>query len=66
MARESDLAPNMALLKARYGVGAMSNSDMQEALSQRLYHLTQVRPLEGHETKRLGNPMSKNMRDEVV
>ena len=44
----------------------MANSDMQEALSPLSYHLTQIRPLEGHETQCLGSPRSINMRDEVV
>ena len=44
----------------------MANSNKQKALSPPPYHLTQIRPLEGHGTQRLGNPMSMNMRDEAV
>ena len=47
-ARGLDLALNTVLLKARFGVGAMSNADMQETLSPPPYYLTQIRPLEGH------------------
>ena len=44
----------------------MANYDMQEALSLPPYHLTQIRPLEGHVTQRLGILMSTNMGDEAV
>ena len=62
----SDPTPKRALLKVRSGVDTMANSDMQEALSPPSYHLTQIRPLEGHGTQLLGNPMSMTMRDEAV
>ena len=66
VAKGSDPAPKRALLKARSGITAMANSDMQEALSPPPYHLTQIRPLEGHETQCLGSHMSTNMRDEAI
>ena len=44
----------------------MAKSNMQKVLSLPLYHLTQIRPLEGHGIQRLGNPMSTDIRDEVV
>ena len=63
---ESDPVPKRALLKARFGVDAMANSDIQGALSPPSYPLTQIKPLEGHGTQRLGKLMSMNMRDEAV
>ena len=61
-----DAAPKTTLLKARYGVGAMPSFDTQETLSLPPYHLMHIRPPEGHGTKRLGNPMSTDMRGETV
>ena len=66
MAGESDLALKRALLEARPRVGAMANSKMQKALSPPLYHLTHIRPLEGHGTQRLGNPVCTDMKDEAI
>ena len=66
MAGGSDPALKRVLLKARSRVGAMTNSDRQEALSPPPHHLTQIRTLEVHGTQHLGNPMSMNMRDESV
>ena len=54
------------LLKARSGVGAMANFNMQETLSPPPYYMTQIRPLEGHGIHHLGSPMSIDMRDEAV
>ena len=65
MAGGSYPAPKRPLLKARSGVGAMAKSNMQKALSLPLYHLKQIRPLEGHRTQRLRNPMSMDTRDEA-
>ena len=62
----SDPAPKKALLKARSGVGAMPNSDMEKALSPPPYHLTQIEPLKGHGTQRLRSPISTNIRDGAV
>ena len=66
VAGRSNPAPKRALLKARFGVGAMANSDTQGALSPPPYPLTQIRPIEGHVTQCPGNPMSVNMRDEAI
>ena len=64
--RGSDLAPKMALLKARYGVNTVVDSDMQDELSPPPYYLTQNRPPESHGTQRLESPMSTDIWDEVV
>ena len=61
-----DPALKTALLKTRSGVGAMANSDTQEALSPPPYHLIQIKPPEGHGTQCLGNPMFADMRNEAV
>ena len=66
VARGSDPGSKRALLKARFGAVTMANSDTQGALSPPSYPLMQIRPLEGHGTQHLGNPMSMNMGDEVV
>ena len=59
-------SPERALLKARFKVGAMANSDTQEALSPPLYPVTQIRPLDGQRTQHLGNLISTNTWDETV
>ena len=66
VARGLDTASKRALLKAKSGVDAMANSDMQETLSPPPYYLKQIRLLEGHETQHLRNPMSINMKDEAI
>ena len=64
--RRSNLTPKMALLKARFGAGAMTDFDMQETTSPSLCNQTQIRPLEGHETQCLEGPMSMDIKDEAV